>query len=187
MKLALVPGALLLAAALPASAAPPSWTPVQSASSIGFSGTHAGNAFKGTFGQWRASIRFDPADLAHSKAAVVIATASAKTGDKFQETSLGQAEWFNPAKFPQASFVTTKISPAGAGRYVADGTLTIKGKALPVKLPFALKINGDTATLQGETKVDRIAYDIGAKSDPSGAWVSRQITISINMTAKRAK
>ena len=187
MKTALIFGTILLAATAPTYAAPPAWAPVQATSRIGFSGTHAGNRFNGTFRQWKADMRFDPADLAHSKAVVTIGTASATTGDKLQETSLAQAEWFDPTQFPQARFMTSKISPAGAGRYVADGVLTIKGKALPVKLPFALKINGDTATLAGQTTIDRIAYGIGAKSDPAGAWVSKPITITINITAKRAK
>jgi polyisoprenoid-binding protein YceI len=56
-----------------------------------------------------------------------------------------------------------------------------------VRLPFTLKINGDTATLAGQTTIDRTAYGIGAKSDPTGAWVSKPITITVNITAKRAK
>lgn len=187
MKTALVFATILLAATVPAMAAPPAWTPVQATSRIGFSGTHAGNRFNGTFRQWKADIRFDPADLAHSKTVVTIGTASATTGDKLQETSLAQTEWLDPAHFPQARFATSKISQAGAGRYVADGVLTIKSKALPVKLPLTLKINGDIATLAGQAVIDRTAYGIGAKSDPTGAWVSKPITITVNITAKRAK
>lgn len=174
-------------AATAAAAAPPAWTVVPAKSRISFAGTHAGDAFTGTFGQWTAQIRFDPADLAHSSASVVIATASAKTGDSFRDTSLTGAEWFAPAEFPRATFATTRIAAAGPGRYVADGTITIKGKATPVKLPFALKIAGDTATMQGSTSVDRIALGMGAKSDPSGAWVSKAITLNIQLTATKAK
>jgi cytochrome b561 len=172
-------------AAVPAVAAPPKWTPVKATSHISFSGTHAGNRFEGRFGAWAANIRFDPADLAHSVANVVIATPSATTGDKLQETTLAQAEWFDVANHPRATFVTSRITAAGPGRYVADGTLTIRGKAVPVKLPFTLMINGSTATMAGRVAVDRLAFGIGAKTDPSAAFVSRSITISVNLTAKR--
>jgi polyisoprenoid-binding protein YceI len=177
------------AACLPAAAiaAPAAWTVVPAQSRIGFSGTHAGNAFKGTFGQFAANIRFDPADLPGSKVSVVIATASAKTGDKFQESSLAGAEWFDPGANPRATFTTTKITAAGPSRYVADGILTIKGKATPVKLPFTLRIAGDMAKMSGATNLDRIALGLGVKSDPGGAWVSKQIGLTVDLTARRAK
>jgi polyisoprenoid-binding protein YceI len=185
-----LPAALACAAAcLPAAAAavPAAWTVVPAQSRIGFSGTHAGNPFQGTFGQFAANIRFDPADLPGSKVNVVIATASARTGDKFQESSLAGAEWFDPAAHPRATFTTTRITAAGPNRYVADGTLTIRGKATPVRLPFTLQIAGDMAKMSGRTSLDRIALGMGTKSDPGGAWVSKQIGLAIDITARRAK
>jgi len=174
-------------AATAVAAAPPAWNVVPAKSHIAFSGTHAGNAFTGTFGQWAAQIRFDPADLPHSSATVTIATASAKTGDTFRDTSLAGAEWFAPGQFPRATFTTTKITVAGPGRYVADGTITIKGKATPVRLPFVLKVAGATAMMQGSTTVDRTALGMGAKSDPAGAWVSKAIKLDIQLTATKAR
>jgi cytochrome b561 len=176
---------LAFAIAAPVMAAPPVWKVVPAASSITFSGTHAGSAFTGKFGQWAAQIAFDPADLAHSSARVVIATATGKTGDGLRDTSLSQEEWFDPAHFPRATFATTKIVAAGPGRYVADGVLTIKGKAVPVKLPFTLKIVGTTATMNGSVAVDRLAFGMGAQSDPQGAFVSKQIGLTIAVTAKK--
>ena len=120
-----------------------------------------------------------------SKVSVVIATASAKTGDKFQETTLAGEEWFNPAAFPRATFTTTKITAAGPSRYVADGVLQIKAKRVPVKLPFTLAINGATATMTGTLTLDRAAIDMGQKADASGAWVSKTIAVQIRLVAKR--
>ncbi len=177
--------ALALIAAAPALAAPPAWTIVPAQSSITFSGTHAGANFSGKFGQWSGQIIFDPADLPHSSARITILTASGKTGDGLRDTSLAQEEWFNPAKFPQATFVTSKIAAAGPGRYVADGVLTIKGKGVPVKLPFTLAIAGTKATMKGTTSVDRLAVGMGNVSDPSGAWVSKQIGLAIAVVATK--
>jgi cytochrome b561 len=180
--LALIVGTL---AAVPVASAPPGWKVVPAKSRIGFSGTHAGNPFKGNFGQFAASVRFDPADLPNSKANIVINTASARTGDKFQETTLAGAEWFDFASSPRATFTTTRITAAGPGRYVADGTLTLKGKATPVKLPFTVRIAGNNAVMTGATQLDRTAIGMGTKSDPSGAWVSKQIGLNIELTATR--
>lgn len=187
MKAFFVPASAALLALLPAAAtaAPPSWTVDKAKSRIGFSGTHAGNAFNGRFGQWTARIKFDPKDLAHSNANVVIATATAATGDNFQETSLKSEEWFDVGGFPTATFSTRRITAAGPGRYVAEGVLTIKNKPVPVRLPFTLKGSGNVLTMEGRTTVDRVALDIGAKSDASGQWVSKQIVITVSVTARR--
>lgn len=178
---------LMLATASPALAAPPAWAVAKAQSQVGFSGTQSGSAFKGSFGQWDAAILFDPKDLAHSSARVSLVTGSAKTGDQLQDSTLLQGEWFNTAKFPRATFVTTQISAAGPNRYIAKGTLTIKGKTLPVTLPFTLVVNGDTAVMRGQTSIDRVAFNLGAQSDASGTYVSKQIAISISLTAKRGK
>lgn len=176
-----------LLALAPASAAPPAWTVVTDKSSIGFSGKHAGDAFNGSFGRWTARIFFDPKDLANSRASVAIATATASTGDNMQETTLKTDEWFDVAKHPAATFATRKITAAGPNRYVADGVLTIKGKGVPVKLPFTLSGSGNQLQMKGSTTVDRIALGLGNKSDPSGQWVSKDIVISVNVLAQRAK
>lgn len=183
----IVSAALLLGIAAPAAAAPAGWTVVPARSHIGFSGVYAGNPFKGDIGQWTAAIRFDPADLPASSANVTIASASARTGDKFQDTTLDGAEWFAPAQFPRITFAASKIVAAGPGRYVAQGTLMVKGKAVPVQLPFRVKIAGDTATMQGRTTLDRIALGLGTTSDPTGAWVSRPVALTIDITATRTK
>jgi len=180
-SLALAPIALVQ----PAIAAPAAWAVDQVSSGIGFSGTHAGNAFTGQFKRWKANIRFDPADLAHSQVVVAIDLASATTGDKFRDTTLREPEWFDSAKQPTATFVTRTIRAAGAGRYEADGVLTIKGKAVPVKLPFSLAIEGANAMMSGKATLDRTALDLGMKSDAKAAWVSKTIDLDVKVKATR--
>jgi len=41
--------------------------------------------------------------------------------------------------------------------------------------------------MKGQLTVDRVAYDIGTRSDAAAAFVSRQIAITVSVTAKRAK
>lgn len=176
---------LALLAASPVLAAPPAWTVDSGKSSIGFSGKHAGEAFNGAFGRWTARIFFDPKDLAGSRASVAVATATAATGDNLQETTLKTEEWFDVGKHPAATFATRKITAAGPNRYVAEGVLTIKGKGVPIKLPFTLSGSGNQLQMRGSTTVDRIALGLGNKSDPSGQWVSKEIVITVNVLARK--
>jgi cytochrome b561/polyisoprenoid-binding protein YceI len=162
------------------------WNVDAKASSIGFTGAHAGNAFKGSFTAWTADIRFDPANLASSKAVVTIDTSSARTGDGTQESSLRETEWFNPAQFPKAVFETKSIKSLGGNRYEAQATLTVKGKAVPVTLPFTLTINGATAEMSGTVTLSRKALALGLSSDADGEWVSLDIPVAVKVKAQKA-
>lgn len=177
--------ALLAFAAAPTFAQAPTWTVDKAKSSVGFSGSYTGSTFKGEFGQWTATIAFDPANLAQSSAKVTFQTASASTGDSTKDGALAEEEWLNPAKFPTATFASTQITANGANSYIAKGTLTLKGKTLPVTLPFTLTISGNSATMKGSTTVDRLAYEIGTQSDGTGTFVSKDIGISVELVATK--
>ncbi|MCE2926314.1 MAG: YceI family protein [Rickettsiales bacterium] len=155
----------------------------KAASSIAFSGTHAGKPFKGTFGTWDAAITFDAANLAASSVKVTIDTASAKTGDAMYDGTLPTADWFDVKNHPQATFISESIEKKEAG-YSAKGTLTIRGKAVPVAFDFALS---DLAAPPVKTTftltLDRLAHDIGLKSDAKAEWVSKDIPISVTLAA----
>lgn len=169
----------------PVFAQPAVWTVDKAKSKVGFSGSYTGSTFNGTFGKWDATIRFDPADLAGSSAKVTFSTASAATGDSTKDSALAEEDWLNPQKFPNATFTSTSITSSGGNNYVAKGNLTLKGKTLPVTLPFSLTISGNSATMKGATTVDRLAYEIGTQADGSGTWVSKDIGITVEIVATR--
>jgi cytochrome b561/polyisoprenoid-binding protein YceI len=173
--------------AIPASpGAPPSWRVERAASSIAFTGAHAGVPFEGRFTRWSADIRFDPAKLDASFAHVTIETASAADGVALHDQTLPGAEWFNAARHPTASFRTTSIH-AHDGAYEAHGVLTIKGHAIETELPFTLRIDGDRALMDGTASISRRAADLGMGSDPDAEYVSADIGVRVHVEARRAQ
>ncbi len=171
----------------PAAGAPPSWRVERGASSILFTGNHAGIPFEGRFSSWRADIRFDPANLAESSANVTIETASAADGVTLHDQTLPGAEWFNSARHPSASFRTTAFHAHGNGAYEGHGVLTIKGRAIETELPFTLRIEGDRAIMDGTARVSRRAADLGMASDPDAEYVSADIGVRVHVEARRAQ
>ena len=161
------------------------WTLDRADSSIRFGGTHAGAAFNGRFEDWEGRIWFDPADLAGSRAVVTVRTGSARTGDATQEGSLQDAEWFNPAGFPTARFEATAFRALGGDRYEAQGTLRIKDRAVPTILPFTFRETAGRAVVEGTLTLDRTAFDLGLASDAAGDWVSKAITVTVSVHARR--
>ena len=182
MALAALAGAVLT---VPALADAPQWTMDKGQSRINFTGTHAGSPFEGRFETWQANIRFDPKDLKTSRIIVVVGTATAKTGDAVQESSLLNGEWFDPKNHPTATFSSSDIRSAGGNNYTARGTLTMKGKTVPLTLPFTVSINGRNAKAQGKLELDRVQLGLGLASDPNAEWVSRKIALSFSLAATR--
>lgn len=173
---------LLLAA--PAGAA--TWTVDPAKSSIGFSSVWTGKTINGTFKAFSASIDFDPAKPAAGKVSAGIDLASAVTGDRTVDGALPGDDWFAVKAARQARFATTSIAATGPGRYLAKGTLTIRGTSVPVALPFTLAIAGNVATMQGTAKLDRRAWKIGMASDATADWVEFAVPVTVRIVARRA-
>ena len=186
MRMGQALAAVLLAAFMPCgSSMAATWTVVPAESSIGFSGEHAGNKFKGTFQKWDASISFDPADLGGSKATVTVGLASAKTGDATYDKTLPTVDWFNVAATPSGVFETTGFKSVGGDKFEADATLSIRGVKVPVVFAFEFKAEGDSAKLVGKTQLKRVAFGIGKGSDDNGTWVSLDIPVEVRVSLKK--
>jgi polyisoprenoid-binding protein YceI len=170
-------------AAAPVSAAP--WLIDARQSRIGFSTRWAGQAVNGTFRQWSGDIKFDPANLAGSKAIITIQTGSALTGMKEPDENIGGGDWLDVRRFPTARYETTAIRSLGGNRYVADGALTIKGVMYRLALPFTVTIVGNVATMTGQASVDRMTLKLGLESDASAEWVARDTVINVSVRATR--
>jgi polyisoprenoid-binding protein YceI len=163
------------------------WIVDQSQSKIVFNGKHKSlGPFAGAFKNWSARIIFDPNDLPHAKAAVIVQMAGIKTGQQIIDQALPGAECFDVAKYPTASFTSAGFKALGSGKYEASGTLTIKGKAYPAAFPFTLAINGNQAQATGALTLDRTKINVGMESDPGAQWVDKVVTITIAIQAKRA-
>jgi polyisoprenoid-binding protein YceI len=154
-------------------------------SRIAFSTRWAGNGVNGTFRQWSGDIRFDPNNLAGSKAVILVQTGSSLTGIKEPDDNLPGEDWFNARRFPTARYETTAIRNIGPGRYIADGNLTVKGVTYRLALPFTLNISGNVATMTGQATLDRMTLRLGLESDAGAEWVARETVVTVAVRATK--
>jgi polyisoprenoid-binding protein YceI len=154
-------------------------------SHINFEGTQMGAPFKGNFKEFSGNIIFDATKLEESKAEINIPLSSVEANSVDRNNYIKTADWFNTAEFPDAKFITKAITKGeGDNSYIADGELTMRGVTLPVKLPFTLKEEGSTATMEGQTTLNRIEYGIGANwNDPN--TVGLDVKLDIKITAEK--
>lgn len=160
----------------------PQWQVAQADSAIRFSGTHAGRPLKGNFKRWQAAIRFDPRLPDQSRIVALVETASASDSVPLHDKTLPQREWFDVARHPYATFRSTGLAQLGDNRYELEGTLTIKEHEVQLA-PLTLTVDGAALRIQGEVEVDRAAVDMGMESDPEAQYVSRRITIVVDVAA----
>ena len=168
---------LLLLAAIPASAADYA---VQAGSTLGFSGVFQGAAFDGEFKKFDAAITYDPANLAASKFDVNVDIAGVATGDSDRDSALPGEEFFDSAKFPKAHFVTSAFRKVG-DKVVADGSLTIKGISKPVHLDVAFMPNGNGATLDVTTKLDRREFNVGTGDYADTSTIGAEVKVNAKL------
>ncbi|WP_174290873.1 YceI family protein [Sphingomonas bacterium] len=171
-------------AAVPALA--PAWTTDMAASHLRFSSSVGGAPFSGSFARWHADIRFDPKNLAGSSVLVRVNMASAKTGSSDRDEALPGADWFSISKYAQASYAAKSFKDLGGGRYQALGTLTIRGVARPLALPFTLKIQGNQARMTGTATIDRHVFGVGQGQFATADTVPFNVQLAVDVAAKHS-
>lgn len=180
----LLPAALLL---MPLPALAKTYTVDAAKSTINFTVSYNGKPVTGTFGKWESKIDFDAANLPASTIGATIYTGSAHTGESIYDGTLPSSDWLDAEHSPKASFTSTSIEKKADGQFVAHGNLILKGKSLPVDLPFTLTPadgGGESVTAKGEFIVDRVAANVGLSSDPKAQWVSKDVKIAVQIVAK---
>lgn len=154
-------GALLafVAAFAPPLAAQQRLLPAQS--EITFTSKQMGVPVQGRFRGFDAQVEFDPKQPEAARIALRVDLASAAIGTAETEAELAKPGWFDTRKTPQASFTSSSVKPAGAGRFDVAGKLTLKGTSRDLVVPVTLLRAGDTTTASGSFTIRRLDYRIG--------------------------
>jgi polyisoprenoid-binding protein YceI len=126
--------ALSLAIATAASAAPATWTIDQNHSQVGFSIRHFFSKVPGNFGKFQGAIVYDPQKPEVSSVKVEIDASSINTQNEKRDNHLRSEDFFDVAKFPTLTFVSTKVAASGENKLKVDGNLTMHGVTKPVTL-----------------------------------------------------
>jgi polyisoprenoid-binding protein YceI len=160
---------LMIALLLAATGAQAANYRTQPGSTLGFTATYQDEAFEGSFAKFTPAIRFDPKDLAGSRFDVRIVLASASTANAERDEMLLGSEFFDAAGVPEARYVATRFRALGGNRYVAEGTLSLRGVSKPVPLSFTWT-PGAKPVLVGEATLSRLAFKVG-----TGDWTDTEL------------
>jgi len=141
-----------------------------------------------TFADASGTISFD--EKAPAKAAINVSI-PVKTVDtnvaKLNEEFINEADYFDVAKYPTATFKSTKVTAKGDGHFDVAGDLTIKGVTKPVVFSAKLNAMGEhpmskkpAIGFDASTVIKRTEFNLG-KYAP---YVSDEVTLTITTEAQ---
>jgi polyisoprenoid-binding protein YceI len=154
-------------------------------SDLSFTFKQMGVPVDGKFKKFDAQINFDAAKLDTSKVTFTVDIASTTIGDPATDAELPKSIWFNTAKFPQATFVSSSIKALGAGKYEAAGKLSVKGIAQDVVVPITMTQAGTGAatvtTAVGSFAIKRLTFKIGENEWADTSMVADPVQVKFKL------
>lgn len=152
-----------------------------------------GQAVSGVFDHWDGQIDFDPSHLGQSHVLIRIDVGSINTGSEDRDAQARAPEWFDAAQFSQAVFESESFQHIGDDQYEVSGSLTLRGKRLPVHFPFTLKISHDDdgdeparADMDADLSLNRLDYGVGQGQWENGDYIGANVELRLTVRATRS-
>ena len=184
IPLAALTGLLSLAVAS-ASQAQTRWTFDREASSVTFRVRHlVVSTVEGRFAAFDVRVTGAAPDFADASISATVELASVATGDRERDEDILKPAFFDAARFPRASFRSTRVEPAGRDRWRMSGELTLKGTTRPVTFDVRREPDGrGRHRFRATATVDR--FDFGIRHNPvveaGGAVIARDVDLSLEI------
>jgi polyisoprenoid-binding protein YceI len=130
-------------------------------SKIEFVGSKVTGHHNGSFGDFTGQIEYT-GNPETSRVNIAIKTDSITTDTPDLTKHLKTADFFDVAKFPEATFVSTAIKPGGenGATHTITGNLTLHGVTKAVTFPATINVTPDAATVESSFSINRKDFEI---------------------------
>ncbi len=150
---------------------------------------------KGRFRDIQATLQIDEADPTRSSVVTTIDVASIDTNVPDRDAHLRSDDFLNAEKYPPIAFRSTRVEPAGDGRWKIAGDLTIRDVTREVTLvtDFEGRITdpwgNDRAAFTAEAAISRKDFNVRWNQllDTGGMVVDDNVRITLHIEAVRNK
>jgi polyisoprenoid-binding protein YceI len=130
-------------------------------STIEFIGSKVTGKHNGSFGEFSGQVDYAGAPE-NSRVNITIKTASINTDTPDLTKHLKTPDFFDVAKFPEASFVSTAIKAGGenGASHTVTGNLTMHGVTKAITFPATINVTPDAATVESSFSINRKDFGI---------------------------
>ncbi|MGC1380236.1 MAG: YceI family protein [Candidatus Baltobacteraceae bacterium] len=128
------------------------------------------------------SVTIAPDSLIPIAASAQFDAAKIETDEPDRDAALRSPDFFDTAKFPTWTFVSTKVTPKSAAAFEMDGDLTVHGVTQPERLNVAA--SGDPAhpVYHATATIDRHAFGMAVtRLDPT---IGSTVEVTLDVTLK---
>ncbi len=131
-------------------------------STVGFVGSKVTDSHEGGFREFAGTIAFSPSDPTASQIEVTIQMASTFADDDRLANHLKDADFFNVAQFPTASFRSSSIAAGGEGAatHTITGTLNLHGQEQTIRFPATVTVSDAEVAATAEFSINRQDFGI---------------------------
>ncbi|MEM7378662.1 MAG: cytochrome b/b6 domain-containing protein [Pseudomonadota bacterium] len=147
------------------------------ATEVSFTAMITQEATPGAFTDSTVDAALDFTDPAASRLSARVQTATVQSSNPQVQNQLPDADWFDAATHPEATFESTAIEAAGPDSLAVTGTLTLKGATQPVSFDLTLADEDGVRVARGSFDIDRRDFDIGMGSQADEEYVGFTVTI----------
>ncbi len=128
-----------------------------------------------------------------SSVEVTIGTASIDTGDEKRDAHLRSGDFFDVERYPTMTYRSLEVLPAGPGRWLVEGHLTLNGVTRPVPLSITFEgaaadpWGGVRAGFSARAELDREDFGLNWNQalEAGGVVVGKKVSIEIEVEAVR--
>ena len=130
-------------------------------SKIEFIGSKVTGKENGSFGEFSGQVDYAGSPET-SHVSITIKTESITTNAPDLAKHLKTADFFDVAKYPEATFVSTAIKPGGekGATHTVTGNLTLHGVTKAVTFPATINVTPDAATVESSFSINRKDFGI---------------------------
>lgn len=154
-------------------------------SKIEFTGSKVTGKHDGSFQKFSGDIDYAGAPE-RSRVSVTIDVDSMTTDDANLTKHLKTADFFDVAKFPQATFVSTEIKPGGQNAsHTITGNLTMHGVTKAVTFPATISVTPDVASVDASFSVNRKDFGISYAGAPDNL-IRDDVVLKLTIRANKA-
>lgn len=122
----------------------------------------SGVAVESAFTRFAGTIGYDPARPEAASAAIDVQTGSWDMGEAAYNAEVAKPEWLDSAAHPTATFRSTSAKAGSGGQLIVTGTLTVKGKSVPLSVPVTVRTDNGVTSFDGTFNLSRRTFAIGS-------------------------
>jgi polyisoprenoid-binding protein YceI len=158
-------------------------------SKVEFVASKVTRSHNGSFKQFAGKIELVTGHIPESRVSVDIDTASVQADDPELTAHLKTPDFFDAAKFPKATFVSTKIEPintSGGQTFNVTGNLELHGVKKSITFPANIQETPDSVTIDADFAINRKDFGIiyAGKADD---LIRDGVVLKLSLKVRRGK